>query len=105
MPHVGLVLDAEIMRAVARVQQEFVRDEELEQHAADIDDTGMQLRAGDVVEQVRAEIFTEMVQALIEILQHHVEVVDLGAADMGAHAHAPMVSTMRNRASLRIIFS
>jgi hypothetical protein len=75
--HVGdLVLDAEVVGPVARVQEEVDRHEDLEEHAADLHQARMPRRLKPVEHDETAEQSPIVLDRRLVVLVHDVEVLD-----------------------------
>ena len=72
----NVVLDAEVMRPVARMQEELVRHEDLEEDAADVHEACMPCRLEPVEHHHAAEELAVVVDRRLVVLVHDVEMLD-----------------------------
>ena len=78
---IRLIFDPDVMRAIACVQQEFVRHETFEDDPTDIDQISMQFALRHIGEQKCAEFFAQMRDAGFGVLEHYIHVVQPHRSD------------------------
>src|SRR5262249_14708280 len=86
---VGLVLEPDEVRTVTGVEQELVRREQLEQHAADHEEAGVPLGLRHVGHELRPAESAEGDEARLDVLEHHVHVLTAHRMDRCRHLSRP----------------
>jgi hypothetical protein len=84
--HVGLVLHAEVVRTVTRIQQIGMRNEKLKKRATHCHQTGMHLLLRKIGHELRIVLSPEVLHSSVEILHDRVDVVQANGLDGRWHA-------------------
>ena len=86
-----LVLDADVVGSEAGVQQILRRRKHLEHHAPDGYEARMPVVAGQIAVELRPVEIAQVVDALVEVFHHGVDVVHVQALEGFRHGSAPAV--------------